>query len=121
MELESEIQKKVRLNLAKYGFKLFRNNVGAWMQPNGRPIRYGLCKGSSDIIGFKKIKIQPDMVGKDIAIFCAIETKRPKKSVTTDKQMNFIKVVENSGGFACIIKSENDIESILKNNEFVQY
>ena len=119
MLLESELQNKIRLKLSKLGFKVFRNNTGAWKHPSGRWISYGLCEGSSDVIAFKKVKIKPSMIGKDIAIFCAIETKSPTKSKTTEKQKNFITVVRESGGFACIVRSENDLEKYLIENEFI--
>ena len=116
---ESEVQSRIRSILDRLGFKTYRNNTGAWKHSSGRWISYGLCEGSSDIIAFKKIKIKESMVGKNLALFCAIETKRPKKSTTTSKQKEFIKDVEKAGGFACIVSSESELEKYLIENDFV--
>ena len=77
-----------------------------------RVIEYGLCKGSSDLIGWKSIEITLDMVGKRVAIFTAIETKRPKNSNTSDEQYNFINTVQAAGGIGLIAKSEKDLEQL---------
>lgn len=107
---ETEIQNKIRLLLSQQGFIIFRNNVGAWKHPNGQWIKYGLCEGSSDLIGWRSLIITPDMVGKQIAQFVAIETKRPKKSKISQSQSHFIHVVQKSGGLGIIASSVEDIK-----------
>lgn len=37
--------------------RLFRNNTGAWKDPSGRIVKYGLCKGSSDLIGWTAVPL----------------------------------------------------------------
>lgn len=81
----------------------FRNNTGV-MQKGKRWIRFGLCKGSSDIIGYKTIKITPGMVGKNIAVFCAFEMKETG-GTGTDEQIEFVKKIQKAGGIACISDS----------------
>ena len=108
---ESEVQSKVRLILSKKGFVLFRNNVGAFKVGN-RYVKYGLCEGSSDLIGFKKVKITKDMVGKNLSIFCAFETKRDSTSKITTEQNHFIEVVNRNGGIGKIIISPDEAEKI---------
>ena len=109
---ETEILNKIKTKLSKLGFTIFRNNVGAWRAKNGQYIKYGLCKGSSDLIGWKPIVVTQEMVGKLVAIFSAIEVKRPSKSITSDEQINFIKSVKEAGGIGVIAKSEDDLEQL---------
>jgi hypothetical protein len=92
---------------------LFRNNVGTAYQGqmgsiNGdrvllypRFVEFGLCKGSSDLIGWTEITITPDMVGKRIAVFTAVEVKT-KTGRVSDEQKRFIKNVNDAGGIAKI-------------------
>lgn len=101
--------------------RIFRNNVGTGVAYDFknkkliepvRVIEYGLCKGSSDLIGWKSVEITQNMVGKRVAIFTAIETKRPTKSKTSDEQNNFIAAVQAAGGIGLIAKSEKDLEQL---------
>ena len=91
--------------------RLFRNNVGTAYQgkmatisgqrvlSNPRFINFGLCVGSSDLIGWTEIEITPEMVGQKIAVFTAIEVKT-ENGKTTPLQDNFIETVRNAGGIA---------------------
>jgi hypothetical protein len=111
--------------LANHGCRLFRNNVGtAWTgsplikQPDGsvtlrnaRPLHAGLCKGSSDLIGFKPVTITPEMVGRTVAVFTAIEVKTPKGKPTPE-QLHFLKRVKELGGIAGIARSVDDVLAI---------
>jgi hypothetical protein len=111
--LESEVQSKIKQKLTKLGFILFRNNVGAWRHKSGRWIQYGLCKGSSDLIGWRPLIITADMIGKKIAQFVAIETKRNAKSKATEKQINFVDTVQKSGGVGIIASSFENLKEYL--------
>ena len=133
---ESILQRKIMLAASRNGFTLFRNNVGkAWqgtkigttgarltlgsgerlnlgpqdvLLRNARPINMGLHKGSSDLIGYRTVEIQPDMVGEEIAQFVAIEVKTTRGRVTPE-QANFIDVVKTAGGLAMVARSEEDV------------
>ena len=104
------------------GLRLFNNPVGeAWMgktvsQANGqivlrypRRVKFGLVPGSSDLIGFRTVVVTPDMVGKPIAQFVAIETKGPAGRATKD-QKNFLRVVDESGGIAVLARNIADVD-----------
>jgi hypothetical protein len=95
---EANLIKKYLLSLPP-NQRLFRNNVGLATTANGHTIRYGLCKGSSDLIGWTSITITPDMVGKKIAIFTAVELKT-KHVKLSPEQANFIAQVNAAGGIA---------------------
>ena len=108
---EAYVQNKIRLAVGSGDVRLFRNNTGALLDMQGRLVKFGLCKGSSDLIGFRSITITPDMVGQKIAVFSAIEVK-DKGKVTVD-QKNFINIINNAGGYAGVAKNVNDAKKIL--------
>ena len=111
---ESAIQQDVRLTLSKGGVVTFRNNQGAYEDHHGRWIRYGVGQpGGSDLIGWKQTIVTPDMVGKPIAIFAAVEVKTESGRVT-EAQQNFIDQVNKSGGIAGVVRSAEDAEQLLK-------
>lgn len=97
--------------LADHGCRLFRNNTGAIKDADGRLVRFGLCRGSSDLIGFKPVTITPDMVGKTVAVFTAIEVKTPTGKATPE-QIHFIERVKQLGGIAGIARSVDDVLAI---------
>lgn len=97
--------------IADHGCRLFRNNTGAIKDADGRLVRFGLCKGSSDLIGFRPTVITPDMVGKTVAVFTAIEVKTPTGKPTPE-QLHFINRVKELGGIAGIARSVEDALAI---------
>jgi len=111
MSNEAYVQNKIRLAVGVGEVRLFRNNTGALLDQSGRLIKFGLCKGSSDLIGFRSITITPDMVGTKVAVFSAIEVK--DKGKTTVDQRNFINVINKSGGFAGVARNVEDAKKIL--------
>lgn len=94
---------------------IFRNNVGVCMAA-GRRIVYGLTPGSSDFIGWVKTTITQDMVGKDFAMFLAVEVKT-KAGKLSAKQKNFIEQVNKSGGVGIVARGEDDIVFEDKENQ----
>ena len=111
MSNEAYVQNKIRLAVGSGDVRLFRNNTGALLDMQGRLVKFGLCKGSSDLIGFRSITITPDMVGQKIAVFSAIEVK--DKGKATVDQKNFINIINNAGGYAGVAKNVNDAKKIL--------
>ena len=63
---ETVLQQNIRLALGQEkDLRLFRNQVGQLPDPiTGRYTQFGLAKGSSDLIGFKTIKLRPIWSGK---------------------------------------------------------
>lgn len=81
---EARQQSLVRLEAAKMGVRLFRNNSGAFCDENGRMVRFGLGNDSKqvnevfkspDLMSWRPVVIRPDMVGMTIGQFCAREMK----------------------------------------------
>lgn len=109
---ESGIMKRVRLRLSELGIVAMRNNRGMFRtMDGGRIVQAGLdVKGSSDLIGYRSIEITPDMVGRRIAQFVAVEVKTPTGRIHKE-QRYFIEAVEHAGGYALVARSPDDIHA----------
>lgn len=115
---EAVIQNEVRarLNSSKL-LRLFRNNVGQTPLPcpgcfislcgkceakYRRPVKYGLSVGSADLIGFTN-------TGR----FVAIELKTDKGKLRPE-QVIWLKLVEEWGGIARVIRSVEEADALLE-------
>jgi len=114
---ETIIQQRIRLELGREpSLRLFRNNTGSLPDPRTkRPVQFGLCKGSADLIGWKQVTITPDMVGQQMAVFASIEVKTPTGRLTPE-QSNWLSVVQAAGGVAGVARSVEDAQQILLRN-----
>ena len=126
---ESHLLKLVQLAIGTLpNVRIFRNNTamgwagrskrlsgGAVLVQDAIPIHAGLCTGSSDLIGWTSIEITPDMVGKRVAVFTAVEVKTPTGKATPE-QINFIERVNEAGGIGRIVRSEADALEITANH-----
>ena len=83
---EHEIQQRIRLACGHGPVRLWRNNTGALVDQQGRFVRFGLCKGSSDLIGLRSLEITPELVGQRIAQFVALEIKTDCGIVSPEQQ-----------------------------------
>jgi len=79
-----------------------------------RRVKAGLVTGAADRIGFHQITITPEMVGKTVAVFAAIELKTVDGSATPE-QKQFLKVIQDMGGIAGIARSVDDVNIIFHN------
>ncbi len=110
---EHEIQQRIRLACGHGPVRLWRNNSGALVDQQGRLVRFGLCKGSSDLIGLRSLVITPDQVGERLAQFVALEIKTAR-GVVSSEQRAFLALVEQLGGLAAICRSVEAAEQVLK-------
>ena len=114
-ERDLQNQVFVRLN-SRRDVRVFRNNVGVGfigtviaedngkiILENARRIRFGLHEGSADLIGWKSVKITPDMVGQKIAVFVSAEIKGPHGRMR-EEQNNWMAQVLFAGGHAYEIR-----------------
>lgn len=106
---------------------LWRNNVGATQTPDGRMIRYGLCNESkklnqrfksSDLIGGTPIVVTPEMVGKRVMVFTAVEVKKADWKPGSDTQrergqLRFINAVRAAGGIGFFCRDSGVYTSFL--------
>jgi|LGVE01.1.fsa_nt_gb hypothetical protein len=118
---EKQIQRSIFKRLGGLqAVRLFRNNVGtAWtgevtrlqdgsiLIKNPRPLHAGLVKGSGDLIGWRKVMITAEMVGRPIAQFLSLEVKT-KTGRATKGQKNWQAAVNAHGGLAGIVRSDDE-------------
>ena len=110
---EAAVGSRLRLQVAKQGGLLWRNNVGALQDKDGRFVRFGLANESaavnkkvksSDYIGIIPTTILPEHIGLVIGQFCAIEVKAPGwKYKGTERelaQQKYLALVTSRGGLA---------------------
>lgn len=115
MNKETLIQRQIQLALSEAGCLIFRNETaGAYVGKvihmagdqvtlsGSRMVAFGLCKGSSDLIG-----ITPS--GR----FLAVEVKTIK-GMATQEQMDFIDAVNRKGGIAGICRSAQEALDLIK-------
>ena len=121
MNAETRLQQEIMLALSQSGCVVWRNNTGqAWLGKvihqagdqvtltDAHKMPFGLCVGSSDIIG-----ISPK------GIFMGVEIKMPKRpgkqaGRVSKEQSDFIKGVIAAGGIAGIARSVNDALELIK-------
>jgi hypothetical protein len=102
MQREGGIVNECLVALSQVGCIAWRNDTGAYRTPDGRLIRYGLCKGSADIIA-----IAPD------GVFVAVECKTPKGR-TKEEQDRFLAAVRAKGGRAGVARCAADAVAIAR-------
>lgn len=114
---ETELQQRIRLALGtQRDLRLFRNQVGQLPDPRtGRPVQFGLARGSADLIGWRTITITPEMVGHRIAVFTSLEIKTPTGRLTP-AQRNWMGAVTAAGGVAGVARSVGDAYQIVTSN-----
>ena len=113
-ETETALQNAIRMEAARQGVRLWRNNVGALRDSRGVPVRFGLGNDSaalnarlksSDLIGWRPVMITPDMVGQVVAQFVSREVKAPGWRYTGTPreaaQRAWLDMVTADGGDAC--------------------
>ena len=128
---EHQIQNNVREVLAYYhDLNIFRANVGKGYlchkinNPNGsagfttpRWFDTGLPVGFPDLFGYKVITITPEMVGKKLPWFLAMECKTPKGKLRPE-QAAMLQRFDNDGCLNAVIRSVEDAIILTRGGEF---
>lgn len=130
---EAKAKEKVLLRANQWGCRMFKNNSGVAYTQNDRPVFFGLGnegkKSDGDIrtpddVGWTKVTITPEMVGKQVAVFTAIDSKKLGFTVKSNYnpksreygQNKFFEIVKNAGGIAGFASCPEQVDDIL--NEF---
>jgi len=113
--LEADVQNLIRVEGAKIGMILWRNNSGALRDMLGRMVRFGLGNDSEAIN--KKLK-SSDLIGIYCGLFVSIECKTPGWKYTGTArevaQLAWINLVKSYGGVACFAQDWTDVIDCLE-------
>jgi hypothetical protein len=121
---ESKIQAEIRLALAARRDNVFwRNQVGRALYYKdghlcpqcGKPtlgareyyVPYGLCPGSSDLIGLVTVPALP------FAVFAGLEVKA-KRGVESEDQQEFRQLVRARGGVVQVVRSAEEADQVVE-------
>lgn len=100
---ETTIQALIRKAIARSGTALVtRNNTGVLPGPNGHPVRFGLGRGSPDLVGM--------LLGSG-RVFC-LEVKQPGRS-PTPHQKAWARACRMRGGFVATVHSVEEAMAAL--------
>ena len=112
MPSEQSIQQHIRIACSTGATRLWRNNTGTLRDQHGRPVQFGLARGSADLIGYRTITITPNMVGTTVAVFLSIEVKTPTGRIRPEQQA-WLETVQAAGGIAGVARSVEDALRIV--------
>lgn len=132
---EGKAKQNVQLRASEWGARLYKNNSGVAYDQTGRPVFFGLGnEGKKDAeairtpddVGFTVVTITPEMVGKKIAVFTAIDSKKVGFSVKANYavgtreygQQKFFDIVLKFNGIAGFASCATDVDKIY--NDFIQ-
>ena len=111
---EAALTRHIQVALTGKHSRMWRNNCGVLIDSRGQRVTYGLCPGSSDLIGLRALTITPEMVGETVAVFVAVEVKRPDfRGKVPEHQQQFITTVRELGGRAGFATSVSEAAAIL--------
>jgi hypothetical protein len=97
---ETELMNRILVAISGIpGVLAWRNNTGATKIGN-RFVRYGLCPGSSDIIGLYNGR------------FFALEVKTARGEVS-GSQFAFLKAVQTNGGLGRVVRSVEEAKGVF--------
>jgi len=139
---ESDLYGQLMIEATRLGHRLFRNNVGRAKYKSGKgdvfTVPYGVGGvGGSDLVGetmrrvvthakfaqfFEENSVDVilaaganyvfDQIGEQVAVFTAIEVKRPGKKPTAE-QLKFLEAVRAAGGIAGVCCSVSDYHELI--------
>lgn len=110
MITETTILRRVWKAASALGWTLFRNNIGLAIYPDGSRVQYGLCPGSSDLVGWRTVRITADMVGQDIAQFVGVEVKTATGRLRKE-QRNWLDRARSAGALVIVARGEEDLNA----------
>lgn len=138
---EQIASQNVKLRASQYKCRLLKNNSGVAYTKDSRPVFFGLGNEGNkdddgkfahqhirtpDWVGYTEITVTPEMVGKKIAVFTAVDAKKigfvkkisyPKGTREHGQQKFFDQVIEANGiaGFASCPEHVDEIMQDFNN------
>ena len=112
MTSEAVVSDTIRIQAARVGCVLLRNNSGVMIDATGRHVRFGLGNDSKQINAVRK---SPDLIGWTChGLFIAVETKHAGWRFNASHpdevaQLAFLEWIMRSGGIGCFATSWLDV------------
>jgi hypothetical protein len=128
MKPESQVEQEVAIAAMYFNCNLMRNNSGAFKDATGRFVFFGLGNISAkrnkiiksvDRIGIAKVLITPEMVGRTVGVFVALEIKEEawNENKKLDEheiaQNNFLQLITSYGGIAGFVSKVDKLTDIF--------
>jgi len=127
---ESKASLTVLLYANQQGCRLLKNNTGVAFNNRNRPVFFGLgnegkknseSERTPDWVGWHSVTITPEMVGKTLPVFMAIDAKKegfkPKQSYNKNSreygQNKFFQRVIRFNGIAGFASSAEQLQTVL--------
>lgn len=86
----------------------------------GRPVALGMAfadgspvVGTTDLIGYTIVKITPDMVGKSLPVYTAVDAKQEGGGRVSKDQQNYVEQINRVNGIAGIADSAQSARAII--------
>ena len=116
LKSESQVMQEVMLEAAKHRCILLRNNVGSFIDNDGRCVRFGLLNSSKQ--QNDRIK-SSDLIGILNGRFVAVEVKKEgwefnPKDKREVAQLAFINFIKTHNGIAGFCSSVDDFLQLIK-------
>jgi hypothetical protein len=123
-KLEAEIKAEIRVELSKAGVVVWDQSCGTAVGSGGTMISYGLCRGSSDLIGIRKcdgrfvaIEVKSaDGMRKHRLAMARCSGKKCCLTISERhafEQQKFLELVHASGGLSGFASSVEDAIGIV--------
>jgi len=133
---ETSIMKAIRDKLSRGAVRLYRNNVGQGLMVyhkhaqtkqtiitrcialanelggSASRLSFGLGVGTGDLIGYQRIRITPEMVGRDMLVFVSCEVKTDA-GASREEQVAWAEHVCAMGGKAFVARSVEQAQQEL--------
>ena len=118
---EAELMERVLRRLRKDpGLRIRRNLTGTFRSMNGiHTVQVGFGQGSADLIGWRSIVVTPELVGRRVAVFTALELKG-RRTPWQPGQKDFLRQAQEAGciaGMARTLREAVDLVYCVEQGE----
>ena len=112
-KLEKSVRAAAEEAGAELGVRLYPNPSGVFQTRDGRWVRAGLAPGSPDLVGWLPVTITAEMVGRTVAVFTGLETKRERGGTVSDGQERFLARLERDGAITGVVRAGADVARLV--------
>jgi hypothetical protein len=108
MQRETPLSRRILLAASAAGARLWRNNQGVAVYPDGSRTRYGVGDGGSDYIGY--VLVPSGRVRRPV--FAAVEVKTATGKLR-DNQRMYLEGVARDGGLAIVARDPDEVRRLV--------